>query len=203
MIMKKMLLVATWLLLSAVSVCAQGVVKSSGTNYGKSSSSASTQQSLTGSWIADQEFKDMFELKDSEVDMDFIMVFGSSSATLTVNVKAGDEDMTISMEISYDGTYSRSGQTVTTSIDKSNPKFKIISIESNDPETKEMLANETTRKLIYSVIEEQVKDSMKDDFEQIAQIADVFKKFEVVSISSQKLMISIEDTKFGFNRLYR
>ena len=64
-----------------------------------------------------------------------------------------------------------------------------------------MLANETTRKLVYALIEEKAKEGLADSFKQIDEIVELVKTFEVKSITANKLTISIEDTEMGFDKV--
>lgn len=180
MIMKKVMMLATLVLLGAMTLCAQ---------------------SLDGTWKADEEIKKMMDLNEEGTDMDWLMDFKGSKANLTLKVSVRDDDMSMVMAIAYDGKFSRKGNSVTTTFDKAGRKFNIVSLESSDPEMKEMLANETTRKLVYALIEEKAKEGLADSFKQIDEIVELVKTFEVKSITANKLTISIEDTEMGFDKV--
>lgn len=176
-IMKQLFILATLMLLNVIGIQAQ---------------------SLEGSWIAGEKFKEALALADEDADVDCLMDFRGGNVTLTVKVTAQKDDMTIVMAITYDGTFIRSGKNVATTIDKASRKFSILSMDSTDPETKEMLANEAMRKLVYTMIEEKAKDF--DSLDQMDEIVDLIKSFEVKSVTANKLTISVEDEEMSFNR---
>lgn len=159
-------------------------------------------QKLDGKWYADQAFKNLFELDEDSLQMDCVLTFDGQKIEIAMEVSESDPEIgTIKMAISLPGTYKRSGNTVTTAFEKNDLQFDIVDIQSNDPEMQELMKEGgDTRQLIVSIVKDAVKESNKEEFGQIGELADVFKQFDIVSVTDQKLVIEVEDTKLGFDR---
>lgn len=160
-------------------------------------------QSLNGTWKANQEFKNMFELDDDDgTDIDILLVFNASDMTIKLLITSQDDEVgEIKMSYTIPGTYKKNKDTYTASFNKEKAIFKVDDLTTNDPEMKELLTDPDSKKMILTMVETMVKKESSKDFEDMLAISEVFEKFEVASVTTKKMELMIDDTmKFGFDR---
>ena len=141
-------------------------------------------QKLDGTWIADKEFKEVFELDDEETSMDMFLNFKEEKMTIAFHIMSEDSDV---------GTIT---------FDKEATELKITTLNLLDPELNQLMsADEESRKAIVSMIESQVRSMNDSDLASIGAMSDYFRDFKIFSLTNEKLVIQIGDMKFGFDRV--
>ena len=160
-------------------------------------------QKLDGTWMADKEFKEVFELDDDETSMDMFLNFKEEKMTIAFHIMSEDSDVgTIGMVVGIPGTYDVTEDEVTATFDKEATELKITTLNLLDPELNQLMsADEESRKAIVSMIESQVRSMNDSDLASIGAMSDYFRDFKIFSLTNEKLVIQIGDMKFGFDNV--
>ncbi len=160
-------------------------------------------QKLDGTWMADKEFKEVFELDDEETSMDMFLNFKEEKMTIAFHIMSEDSDVgTIGMVVGIPGTYDVTEDEVTATFDKEATELKITTLNLLDPELNQLMsADEESRKAIVSMIESQVRSMNDSDLASIGAMSDYFRDFKIFSLTNEKLVIQIGDMKFGFDNV--
>lgn len=160
-------------------------------------------QSLDGTWKAGEVFQKLLEAEmenDPDIpNMELTVSFDGKKFTPKLRLQKADEEMNLDMEVWVEGACSRRGQKVDTTVDGSKCQIKILALETEDEEMKEMLKTEATRTMLYHLVEQMVKES--DALNDLASVWTLFKTFEVKSLTADKLIVTIEDYDIDFDKV--
>ena len=105
------------------------------------------------------------------------------------------------MEKAIPGTYTKKGKQVTAKYTPDNATFKILSLTTTDEEIQAMLKDESMKKMIYEMLNVEVKIQMKDQLVDLLTFTDLFKEFNVESVTAAKLNLTFkEGAQVGFDR---
>ena len=166
--------------------------------------SSMSAQTLIGKWAADQDFKTLMEAgveEDPNFKIDLVLHFTLQNLNLKMLITASDDGMTMKLDYTIPGTYIQSGKQVTAKYDLNKSELKVISIESDDPEFSTLLANKEMKDMIFKMINDQVKEQMKDKLNEMSEFTDIFKQFTIESITASKLKLTFKDNAtIGFDR---
>lgn len=159
-------------------------------------------QSINGSWKANKEFKDKFELTDDETNINMLLVFSGSNMSIKLIIKSTDKEVgVITMSYTIPGSFKKTGNKYHATFNKEKAAFKVDDLVSTDPEMKKMMADPDSKKMMLTMIEAMVQKESAKDFKDMLAICDVFEEFEVASVTSRKLELKIVDElMFGFDR---
>lgn len=165
--------------------------------------SSMSAQTLIGKWMADKDFKALMKevaAEDTDTKVDVVLHFTQSNLNLQMVIKAEDEEMSMKFEYTIPGTYTKKGKQVTAKYTPDNATFKILSLTTTDEEMQAMLKDESMKKMIYEMINEQVKIQMKDKLSEMNEFTNTFKEFTIESITANKLKLNIQNNIIGFDR---
>lgn len=160
-------------------------------------------QTLIGKWMADKDFKALMKevaAEDTDTKVDVVLHFTQSNLNLQMVIKAEDEEMSMKFEYTIPGTYTKKGKQVTAKYTPDNATFKILSLTTTDEEMQAMLKDESMKKMIYEMINEQVKIQMKDKLSEMNEFTNTFKELAIESITANKLKLNIQNNIIGFDR---
>ena len=162
--------------------------------------SSMSAQTLIGKWKADKAFSQLVN-DDTEMHVDLILQFTVKNLNLQMVIKAEDEEMSMKFEYTIPGTYTKKGKQVTAKYTPDNATFKILSLTTTDEEIQAMLKDESMKKMIYEMLNVEVKMQMKDQLVDLLTFTDLFKEFNVESVTAAKLNLTFkEGAQVGFDR---
>ena len=163
------------------------------------SSSTINSQSLEGKWKIGEGFRTLLQSALSEdeemkdVQMDYILDFGRNNAvTIRIPMQTTEEDMDMTMEINFPGTYKINGNALSLKLDKKNVNIGITDVKTNDPEMKKILENPEARAALLSMMNSMIKEEMKTQMDEIGLMVDDFTSMSVQSVTDTQL-----ELKFG------
>ena len=162
--------------------------------------SSMSAQTLIGKWKADKAFSELVN-DDSEMHTDLILQFTAKNLNLQMLIEAADEEMSMKIEYTIPGTYTKKGKQVTANYSLEKATFKLLSLTSTDPELEPLLKDPTTKKMVYDMVEEQAKKEMQGQLTEMYSFTDLFKEFTVESLTATKLNVTFKDSSpVGFDR---
>ena len=184
--MKKIILCATMMLFSLMSVFAQ-------------SSSVITSESLEGKWKIGEGFRAILQSAMNEegegrdLQVDYILDFGkNNSVSIIIPMQGSEEGQDFTMEFSIPGTYTLKGNTINLELNKENISIKITDIKSDDPELKKLMENPKSRDALLLMMSSMIEEEMKSEMKDISSLVDGFASMSVQSVTDTQLKL-----KFG------
>ena len=171
--MKKMFYVATMMLLSVISANAQ---------------------KLDGMWMLNNAGKEMLNLNDDDMDMDFILAFEGQDIVVAFLATVSEPEIgKIGFMMGTSGTFTRSGSTIKAKFNKEDTDFGITSMDLTDSDMKSLAATSEGEEMLKSMIENEAKKNMTDELKAIAEVSDLFTNMTIVSQTATKLVIRLND----------
>ena len=184
--MKKIILCATMMLFSLMSVFAQ-------------SSSVISPESLEGKWKIGEGFRAILQSAMNEegegrdLQVDYILDFGkNNSVSIIIPMQGSEEGQDFTMEFSIPGTYTLKGNTINLELNKENISIKITDIKSDDPELKKLMENPKSRDALLLMMSSMIEEEMKSEMKDISSLVDGFASMSVQSVTDTQLKL-----KFG------
>jgi hypothetical protein len=130
------------------------------------------------------------------MDVKFMLSFGDKSElTIAVPIKVTTQGMTLSVSFRIPGTYSLSGQDVKAQFDKEKILCEVTDIEGDNPDIQAMTKDEASRKMLITMLNSMIKNELKDEFEDITPLSDVFGTFTVKSLTATQMVLIQGDEK--------
>lgn len=166
--------------------------------------SSMSAQTLIGEWKADKELKGLFaQLNDDpNLKIDLALKFNVKDINLKMLISGESEGIRLIFDYIIPGTYTKAGKQITAKYDLTKSEFKITSLDTNEPEMKQMLENKELRDMIFKMLHDQVKEQMKDQLSEMNDLTKVFESFTVESVTADKLKLTFpEGATFGFDRM--
>ena len=157
-------------------------------------------QDITGKWMANDEFNDELNQSAGQEGVNFKLGLGIDNSTIKLSLYCNVEadGMQMVFYIGVPGVYERSGQHVTSTFDENGMELTILDLKSDDPELKEMLANEGTKTMLFAMLQDQMKEQSGELKAGINKMSETFKEFDVKSVSDTNLVIEVDGTDVNF-----
>lgn len=159
-------------------------------------------QSIAGTWKLDEQFAQLLDaaVQNDEMKMEMGFTFTEKDAKFMIWCEAGNEEMKLLMEIYVPGTYTRQGNMVTCTFDKSKTDFDVVDLNTTDESMKSMLADAGSKAMILSVVKGEAKKELGNYTDSFGEIVDNFKSFEVKSVTESTLVIEADEVEISLVR---
>ena len=150
-------------------------------------------QSMNGKWKAGKELMDYFkEEMDKNMNLNILLVFNGNKMDIKIPMELVDESIGLmKMSFTIPGTMKKNGKKCTATFNKKNATFKVDDVISNNPEVKELLQNPDLKKLMLSMAEEKINEESASALDDMMEVTDLFKNFEVISVKGQRMELKI------------
>ena len=166
-------------------------------------------QSFTGRWMADDSFTEMFQsLMEEGIEAKLGLFITQKEITGQLFLRKNSDDLSLDMEVTVPGTYTKVDNKVKTTFDITKFDLKVTDIRSDNPDVKGEMAIDETREVFLKIISEMTKEELGDSMKTLGEaISVLFGEFTIQQLTDKKLTVLIEEddgseTEIGFDRKY-
>jgi len=158
-------------------------------------------QSIQGKWKSTGAIKKaLAEGYGSGGSGDFFLTIGERDISIAIVVKYVESELTLDLEFSTNGTYTRSGNEMKAEVGD-RLDFKILDIQSSNPELKPVLAVPALKAQTIKMVEEEMRK--KDDMPDFKDVKDTFSKFTILSVTLRELKLKVDNIEEPFEYVGR
>ena len=154
-------------------------------------------------WYGGEEIKRLMKEatgSDMNIVLNFINYGTHSTLNIEIPFKIKYEGMTMEgLIVVPGGSHKKRGSTVSTTFDKP-VKLEYSDVQSDDPEMKSMLSDPSTKKKVLQMLKDSTMEQLGGEINNIKEVAEYFKTFDIESWTSTELVIKTEDQTFTFTR---
>ena len=154
-------------------------------------------QSINGRWKASEELKKKMDMTGNDPKMDIVLDITSTSIAVEIPMSMKDNEMSANMRYRVPGTYTRTGNKVVAKFNTKKADFEVIDFDTNDTEMKAMMKTAEGKKAMLKLLNETLKEQIKDDLKDINDVTKLFKMFTIQKVTDSALTIKMQDEAEG------